>query len=216
MIASNALTWFKTACDSGLATRHLARNDAAHLVMVGAGSMAPHCIKAHIAARPSIERVTIWNRTPKRALLLADMLRAQDGIDTSVAHDLRSAVEDADVVCTATMAIAPLIEGAWLRPGTHVDAIGSYTPDMREVDDETLTRARIFVDARASTIPRIGELMIPLAAGVISEDDVLGDHYELASGAVEGRTADDQITFFKNGGGGHLDLMAAQFLLTRT
>jgi len=216
VIASNALTWFKTACDSGLAARHLAREDANHLVMVGAGSMAPHCIKAHLAARPSLDRVTIWNRSPKRALLLADLLRAETGIDMSVAHDLGAAVESADIVCCATMATAPLIEGAWLRPGTHVDAIGAFTPDMREVDDEVLRRSRIFVDSRPSTIPHIGELMIPLASGVIGVDDVLADHYELATGAVEGRTGPEDITFFKNGGGGHLDLMAAQFLLSRT
>lgn len=215
VIASNALTWFKTACDSGLAAMRLARADAEHLVMVGAGSMAPHLIKAHRAVRPSLERVTIWNRSPKRARLLADTIDLDAGVTVEVAHDLRTAVEAADVVSIATMAVDPLVHGEWLQPGTHVDAVGAYKPDMREVDDVTLQRARIFVDSRDTTLEHIGELKIPLDTGVITEDDVLGDHYELASGEVKGRTADDQITFFKNGGGGHLDLMAAQFLLTR-
>lgn len=214
VIASNALTWFKTACDSGLGARYLAREDVEHLVMVGAGSMAPHAIRAHLAARPSIRRVTIWNRSPKRARLLADTIGLPAEVAVDVAHDLETAVGSADVVSAATMAVEPLIHGEWLKPGTHVDAIGAFRPDMREVDDEVLRRARIFVDLRESTLDHIGELKIPLDAGVIHEDEVLADHYQLATGEVQGRTADDQITFFKNGGGGHLDLMAAQFLLT--
>ena len=212
VIVSNGLTWFKTACDSGLGTRQLAREDVRHLVMVGAGSMAPHLITAHIAARPSIDRVTVWNRSPKRAKLLADTLP----FDTTVAHDLQTAVEDADIVSCATMTIEPLIKGEWLRPGTHVDAIGAFKPDMREVDDAVLLRSRVFVDSRDSTFRHIGELKIPLEAGTITEADVLADHYELAAGTVQGRTSEDDITFFKNGGGGHLDLMAAQFLLAET
>ena len=212
VIVSNALTWFKTACDSGLGTRQLAREDVRHLVMVGAGSMAPHLIRAHIAARPSIDRVTIWNRSPKRAKLLADTLP----FESAVAHDLQTAVEDADIVSCATMTIEPLIKGEWLRPGTHVDAIGAFKPDMREVDDAVLQRSRVFVDSRDSTFRHIGELKIPLEAGTITEADVLADHYELAAGTVQGRLSEDDITFFKNGGGGHLDLMAAQFLLAET
>ena len=210
VIASNALTWFKTACDSGLGSRHLSRPDSRHLVMVGAGAMAPHVIRAHMAARPSIDRVTVWNRTPERADALADSLP----VSASGTQDLRGAVEQADIVSCATMTIEPLIRGEWLRPGTHVDAMGAYKPSMREVDNEVLRRARVFVDSRDSTFEHIGELKIPLEAGTITEADVLADHYELAAG-FQGRTGNDDITFFKNGGGGHLDLMAAQFLLTQ-
>ena len=211
VIVSNALTWYKTACDSGLGTRQLARQDVEHLVMVGAGSMAPHLIRAHMSARPSIKRVTIWNRSPKRAKLLADTLN----VNATVAHDLQTAVEQADIVSCATMTIEPLIKGKWLRPGIHVDAIGAFKPNMREVDDEVLSRASLFVDSRDSTFEHIGELKIPLDAGTITRTDVLADHYELATGAVAGRTSPEDITFFKNGGGGHLDLMAAQFLLEK-
>lgn len=213
VIVSNALTWFKTACDSGLGTRQLAREDVERLVMVGAGSMAPHVIRAHLAARPSLTKVTIWNRTPKRAKLLADTL-ALDGIEATVAADLQTAIESADVVSCATMTVDPLVRGEWLKPGTHVDAMGAFKPNMREVDDEVLQRARIFVDTRDSNFVHIGELQIPIDEGTITKEDILADHYELAAGSP-GRTSDDDITFFKNGGGGHLDLMAAQFLLTR-
>ena len=160
VIASNALTWFKTACDSGLGSRQLSREDSGHLVMVGAGAMAPHGIRAHRAARPSIERVTIWNRTRHRAEALAATLVG----DITVTDDLQTAIESADIVSCATMTVQPLIKGEWLRPGTHVDAMGALKPNMREVDDEVLRRARVFVDSRDSTFEHIGELKIPLAA----------------------------------------------------
>lgn len=211
VILGNALTWFKTACDSALGARRLARPDSRHLVMVGAGAMAPHLIRAHLAVRPSIERVTIWNRTPARAESLASALV---DIGVGISTDLRGAVESADIVSCATMAIDPLIRGEWLRPGTHLDLVGAYLPHMREADDAAIAGSRLFVDSRSSALDT-GEIGIPLNAGIITAADVLGDHYELASGAVPGRTGDDEITLFKNAGGGHLDLMAAQYLLTR-
>lgn len=211
VIAGNAITWFKTACDSGLASRQLARGDARNLLMVGAGSMAPHLIRAHLAACPTIESVAIWNRTQTRAHELA----AELPVETSVADDLARAVAGADIVSVATMSVEPVIRGEWVRPGTHIDLVGSYRPDMREGDDALMRRARIFVDARDTTLTATGELAIPIASGVISSDDVLGDHYQLATGAVAGRTSLNEITVFKNGGGGHLDLMTAQFIVGR-
>ncbi len=210
VILGNALTWFKTACDSALGTRHLARSDSRTLVMVGAGSMAPHLVRAHRAVRPSIDRVLVWNRTPERAARVAAELGA------TATDDLAAAVASADVVSCATMTDDPLIHGEWVRSGTHVDLVGSFRPNMREADDDLLRSARIFVDSRATTLEKTGELAIPLATGAIEESDVRGDLYELASGTVEGRTGPDDVTVFKNGGGGHLDLMAAQFLLDRS
>jgi alanine dehydrogenase len=212
VIGGNAITWFKTACDSGLATRRLARADSRRLLMVGAGAMAPHLVRAHLAARPTIEDVTVWNRTQARAHSLAAAL---DELDVAVTSDLPTAVAAADVISVATMTVEPIVRGAWVRPGTHVDLVGAYRPDMREADDDLLVRARVFVDSRETTMAENGELAIPLAAGVITTDDVLGDHYELATGAVAGRVSDDDVTVFKNGGGGHLDLMTAQFVLDR-
>ena len=211
VIVGNALTWFKTACDSALAARHLARTDSRRLVMVGAGATAPHLIRAHMAVRPSIERVTIWNRSMTRAEALAARLTDLGAV---VSTDLRGAVESADIVSCATMTVEPLIRGAWLRPGAHLDLVGAYLPHMREADDEAISVSRIFVDSRPSTLDT-GEIRIPIQAGIITTSDVLADHYQLAAGAIPGRTSDDDITLFKNGGGGHLDLMAAQYLLTK-
>lgn len=209
-----ALTLWKTAADSALGAKHLAREDAKTLLMVGAGAMAPHLIQAHLAVRPSIESVWIWNRTPSRAERLADSLA---GLRTPVhpTTDLEKAVRDADIVTCATMATVPLIRGEWLKPGTHLDLVGAFTADMREADDSAMRRARLFVDSRKTTIAHIGELCIPIREGVISEKDILADHFELCRGLHPGRQSPADITLFKNGGGGHLDLMTARFILDR-
>ena len=211
VILGNALTWFKTACDSALASRYLARPGATALLMVGAGAMAPHLIRAHRAACPSIEEIAIWNRTTARAEALASELA---DLGARVTTDLEAAVGSADVVSCATMTVEPLIRGAWLRPGTHLDLVGAYLPHMREADDEAIARSRVFVDSRDTTFDT-GEIGIPMTTGVITVKKVLGDHYQLVTGAVPGRTQAHDITLFKNGGGGHLDLMTAQYLLTR-
>ena len=116
----------------------------------------------------------------------------------------------ADVICTATMSTAPVLKGAWLQPGQHVDMIGAYRPDMRETDDDALGRARLFVDSYDTTLDHIGELKIPLAAGVISPRDVVASFYEPERFQ---RGSDDEITICKNGGGAHLDLMTSRYIL---
>lgn len=208
------LTYWKTAADSALGARFLAPPEPSVLLMVGAGAMAPHLIRAHRAVRPSIALVRIWNRTPERAAQLAARLRAE-GIPAVTVADLAGAVKEADIVCCATMATAPLIRGEWLRPGTHLDLVGAYTPAMREADDEAVRRARIFVDSRLTAVHAIGELGMPLRAGVIAESAVLADLFDLCRGRHPGRRSGEEITLFKNGGGGHLDLMTAAFILGR-
>ncbi len=148
----------------------------------------------------------VWNRSPAGAQAMADL----PGV--TAVTDLAAAVGRADIICTATMSQEPIIKGEWLRPGTHLDLIGAYRPDMREVDDETLRRAAIFVDSRATTIHHIGEIKDPIARGVISESDIRADYYDLESGAFT-RTSTDQITVAKNGGGAHLDLMTASYIM---
>ncbi len=205
LIDGTELTYRKTACDSALGSRHVSRPDSHTLLMVGAGALAAHLIAAHRAVRPSIERVLIWNRTPAKADQLVRL-----GVADEVVDDLRRAVQQADIICTATMTKAPLIRGEWLKPGTHVDCVGAYLPDHREIDDDVVRRAEIFVDTRLAPLTESGDLVIPLANGVISESDIRADLYELCQGKHLGRSNADAITIFENGGGGHLDLMAAQ------
>ncbi len=215
ILDGTALTLRKTAADSALGARYLARQDVTRMVMVGAGAMAPHLIMAHIAVRPSIRHVTLWNRTPEKAEAVVrelDHLK-REGVAFEIASSLSIAVGQAGLVCCATRTIEPIIQGAWLRPGTHLDLVGAFTRDMREADDEAVRRASIFVDSRQSTIGHVGEIAIPLAQGVIAEDRILADHADLVRGRHPGRTSADEITLFKNGGGGHLDLMTARFVV---
>ena len=208
-----ALTYIKTATDSALGSKLLSRENTRSMLMIGAGKMAPHLVSAHCEIRPSIERVQIWNRTPDKAEALCAELAARfTQIEFSAITDVEAGVREADLICSAIGRKQPIIEGAWLKPGAHVDLIGAYTPDMREADDAVLQRGRLFVDARATTIKHIGELMIPLASGAIEESDVLAEFTELCQGQHPGRESDDEITVFKNGGGGHLDLMCARIL----
>ena len=209
LVDGTELTYRKTAADSALGARFLARDDASTLLMVGAGGLAPHLVAAHRAVRPSIERVLVWNRTPAGAESVA---AAVGGI---VVDLLDAAVSEADVISTATMAKDPLVEGRWLRPGTHLDLVGSFLPDHREVDDEAVVRSDVYVDDRLATLTEDGDLVIPLAAGLITADDVRADLWELCRGDVPGRADADAITLFENGGGGHLDLMTARFAWRR-
>jgi len=207
-IDGTALTLWKTAADSALGSRLLSRQDVRTLLMVGAGALAPHLITAHIAARPGIKRVMIWNRTRSRCEGVVDQL--DQGVE--IVDDLSAAVSDSDVISVATMATEPLVMGKYLKPGTHVDLVGGYTPTMREADDETLRRACIYVNYRDATVGEVGDLTQPMEAGVIAEADILGDLFDLCQKRVAGRQNADDITVYKNGGGGHLDLFTAEHL----
>jgi ornithine cyclodeaminase len=208
------LTWRKTAADSALGAKYLAREDARTMLMVGAGAMAPHLIQAHHAVRPGIDRVVIWNRTAERGRALAAGL-ALPGAAVSATEDLEGAAREADVICTATMPTEPVVRGAWLKPGAHLDLVGAFTKDAREADDEAVRRGRVYVDSRLTTIGHVGDITIPLETGVLAEDDIVADLYQLCRGERRGRESADEITVFKNGGGGHLDLMCARYALAR-
>lgn len=208
-----ALTWIKTATDSALGSRLLSRENIETMLMIGAGQMAPHLVSAHCAVRPSLNQVQIWNRTgDKAAALCASLAQKFPQITFAPVSEIEAGAREADLICSAIGCEAPIIEGAWLKPGVHVDLIGAYTPTMREADDECLRRGSLFVDARETTLHHIGELMIPLANGVINEEDVLADFSDLCQQRHAGRQSDNEITLFKNGGGGHLDLMCARIL----
>ncbi len=201
------LTVWRTAGASALAARRLARADASRLLVVGAGALSPYLVRAHASIRP-ITDVTIWNRTPANAEKVAQSLMGS-GLSVTVAPDLEQAVRDADIVSTATISSEPLVRGAWLRPGTHVDCVGAYRPDMRETDDEVVRRARIWVDTRAGALHEAGDILMPLRSGFIQESDVLGDLFELARGTAPIRGSPDEITMFKSVGASIEDLAAA-------
>ena len=211
LIDGTVMTYWKTAADSALGADLLARADVQTLLVVGAGAMAPHMVRAYRAIRPGLAQVLVWNRTPGRAQALVRGIDGIDGIAARAVTDLEAAVRAADVVCCVTASSASLLQGAWLQPGTHVDLIGGYTPQMREADDDVMRRGRIFVDSRMFTVEHVGDLTQPIASGVIRREDVLGDLFDLCRGNVPAGDADD-ITVFKSGGGAHLDLMTAQHI----
>jgi ornithine cyclodeaminase len=207
------LTAWRTGAASALASRYLSRPDASRLVMVGAGALAPFLVRAHASVRP-ITDIAVWNRSAARADDLAAALAA-DGLPARRAVDLEAAVRVADIVSTATLSAEPLVQGAWLRPGTHLDCVGAYRPAMRETDDEAVRRARIFVDTRAGAFAEAGDILQPLQAGAIGREAVLGELAELARGAVQGRQSRDEITLFKSVGASIEDLAAAVAVFSR-
>ncbi|MEL6621873.1 MAG: ornithine cyclodeaminase family protein [Pseudomonadota bacterium] len=207
LIDGAKLTVWRTAGASGLAARYLAREDSEHLLMVGAGALAPYLIRAHASVRP-IKRVTIWNRTPETAQTLADAMK-ETGLDISVTDDLAAAAGTADIISTATISHDPVIEGDWLKPGTHIDCVGAFRPVMRETDDAVVRRARIWVDTMAGGLNEAGDVVIPLQAGVIQESDIRGDLFDLAAGRAPLRNSADDITMFKSVGASIEDLFAA-------
>jgi ornithine cyclodeaminase/alanine dehydrogenase-like protein (mu-crystallin family) len=201
------LTAWRTAAASALASRYLSRPDAARMLMVGAGALAPFLVRAHTSVRP-IREVAVWNRSRPGAEAVVATL-AQAGIGATVADDLAAAAAEADIISAATLSSDPLIRGAWLKPGAHVDCVGAFKPSMRESDDDVVRRARIFVDTRAGAFAEAGDLVQPLQAGVIGREAVLGELSELCRGAVQERTSPEEITFFKSVGASIEDLAAA-------
>jgi alanine dehydrogenase len=212
LIDGTALTLRRTAAASALASRFLSRRDAAHLLMVGTGALAPHLVHAHCAVRP-IARATVWGRNPDRARDLVSKLDLS-GVKIEVAERLEPAAREADVISCATLATEPLVRGAWLRAGQHLDLVGGFTPAMREADDDAVRRAEVFVDTRAGAMKEAGDIVQPLASGALSPERIRGDLFDLCRGA-SGRTDAAAITLFKSVGTALEDLAAARLVAER-
>ena len=205
LVDFHLVTKWKTAGDSLLAALRLADPDAREVLVVGAGTVGLSLCEAFGTGFPKAA-LKMWNRTRSKA---EEVAARYDGLE--VVDDLATAVNRADIIVTATMSSEPVIRGEWLRPGQHLNLIGAYRPDMREADDEAMRRARIFVDSFDTTVDHIGELMMPLADGVITRADVVADYYDLDAF----KASRDDITVFKNGGGAHLDLMTSRYILDK-
>jgi ornithine cyclodeaminase len=205
-----ALTVRRTAAASALAASFLAREDARVLVMVGTGGMAPHLVRAHAAVRP-IAEVRLWNRSRPRAETLAAAL-AGEGFAVAVADDLEAAVRVADIVSCATMSKAPLVRGAWLKPGAHVDLVGAFTPEMRESDDEVMRRGEVFVDTLEGALAEAGDILLAIASGALVRERIRADLHGLCAGRHPGRSDPAAITVFKSVGTALEDLVAARLV----
>jgi ornithine cyclodeaminase/alanine dehydrogenase-like protein (mu-crystallin family) len=211
LVDGPALTARRTAAASALAASYLARPDCQRLLMVGTGALAAHLIEAHASVRP-IVNVLVWGRNAQKATKLAQRLTRRS-LKVAATTDLANAVRGAHIVSCATLSEAPLIQGHWLPLGVHVDLVGGFRPEMREADDDCIRRARVFVDTRAGALKEAGDIIQPLRSGVLSEDDIAGDLFDLARGTRGGRRYHDQITLFKSVGTALEDLAGAQLAL---
>lgn len=207
LIEGGALTARRTAAASALAATHLARADAQSLLVVGTGRLSLNLIEAHAAVRP-IREVAVWGRSPAKAAAVVAEANAL-GFEARVADDLKEAARAADIISCATLSNEPLIHGAWLKPGTHLDLIGAFKPTMRECDDAAVARARVYVDTREGALAEAGDILQAIAAGAFAAADIAGDLRELVTGARAGRTSDAEITLFKSVGAASEDLAAA-------
>jgi ornithine cyclodeaminase/alanine dehydrogenase-like protein (mu-crystallin family) len=213
LIDAIAITAIRTAAVSGLATRLLARPDAAELAIIGSGTQARSHLQAMRAVRP-IARVRAWS--PHRERLEAFAADAEaSGATVEAAADARSAIDGADIVCTVTASSTPVVEGAWLADGTHVNAVGSSQAVNRELDNDAVARARLFVDRRESAQNEAGDYLIPLREGAIGPDHIVAEIGEVAAGMAEGRRSVDEITLFKSLGLAIEDLAAARWIHQR-
>lgn len=206
LIDGPRLTQWRTACASALAADYLARRDASKLLIVGAGAMASFLAQAHAAVRP-IREIRVWNRTPANAEKLVAEFSAL-GLPAETTGDLDASTGWADIVSAATISTAPLIKGEFLRAGTHVDLVGGFTPAMREADDDVIRRSRVYVDTRAGATKEAGDIVQPLASGVLKPEAIIADLHELARGQKKGREGQEEITLFKSVGAALEDLAA--------
>lgn len=209
----NIITARRTAAAAALAARYLSREDSKHLLMVGAGRVARNVVPAMMSVR-DIETVEVWDINPANADIFVDELRVL-GINAKRVeiNQLESAVKKADIISCATLSSKPLILGDWVQSGTHVDLIGSFTPTMREADDQLMKKSNIFTDFKEAALHETGDLISPLANGIITKDSILGDFISLSHNQKVGRAAlnlpTDCITVFKAVGSSIEDLAAA-------
>lgn len=208
------LTLYRTSSVSGLGSKILARDDSQVLIMVGSGALAPHLIKSHLAAKPSLRRVIIWNRTPQRAQELAETL-SKDPQHKEISFDSHDSLDQiiplGDIISCATNSTVPLVKGEFLKPGTHLDLVGSFSHEMKECDDNAIQRGSVFVDNDTAMI-EAGELAGAFERGVIKREDICGNLVELIKGDKEGRKSSTDITVFKSVGSGTVDLLTAQLV----
>ncbi len=202
------LTSVRTACASALAAKYLARENAENLLVIGSGSVAYHLAQAHSSVR-NYKHIEVWARNTDKAQALLDCLKEQGFTNVFLAKDLQTAIQKADVISSATLSKEPIIKGEWLKPGVHLDLIGSHTPKTREADDEVIRRSTIYADSREGALHETGELAIPIASGLLDPKDVQADLVELCKANKLARKNEEEITLFKSAGLAIEDLAAA-------
>jgi alanine dehydrogenase len=208
------ITEMRTAAVSAAATDRLARRDARVLAFLGAGVQARSHVEALREVRPPAE-VRVWSRTRAGAERLASETRARFGVAATPAASAQQAVRGAEIVCTVTASTTPVLEGAWLSPGAHLNAVGAPRPDHRELATEAVRRARLFVDSRAGALAEAGDVVIPIQEGAFTEHHIVAEIGEVFAGRHPGRESDSDITLFKSLGMAVEDVATARFAYAR-
>lgn len=214
LLEGSTITAIRTGAASGAATDVLARKDAHIAAIIGSGVQARTQLEAVATAR-SLTEVRVYSRHQARARQFAEEMAGIDPIpkDIKVASSPKEAIAGADIICTATTSKEPVFSGHDLEPGTHINAVGSFTPEMQEVDFETIRRSLIFVDSREAVLEEAGDLLVPMANGVIAKDTIFTEIGEVIGGQKMGRTDPEQITYFKSVGLAIQDAVAARITL---
>ncbi len=208
---ATTITAIRTAAVSGVATRALSRTDANDLGILGSGVQAQTHLEAMLLAR-NIQRVRVWSRTFAHAQHFAQRQSERHGIAIDAAENPQEAVRGADIICTVTSSRSPVLQGEWVKPGAHINAVGTFGPNSREIDTTTVVRATLFTDRRESAMKEAGDFLIPIQEGKIAADPIQGELGEVLAGSVKGRSSEDEITLFKSLGLAIEDLASAHYL----
>ncbi|WP_438424901.1 ornithine cyclodeaminase family protein [Aquimarina macrocephali] len=209
IMEAKSLTVKRTASASALASSYLSKTDASSLLMIGTGALSTNLIKAHASVRP-IKTVYIWGRNYEKAKKISTELEEED-FEIHAIHAIEEKISEVDIISCATLSKTPLVLGKYLKTGQHVDLVGAYKKDMREADNESIKKATVFVDTFQGGLKESGDIVIPLKEGILKEDDIAADLFELCSKAKQGRTSDSEITIFKSVGHALEDLAAATY-----
>jgi len=214
LLEGSSLTAIRTGAAGGAAVDLLSRPDSKVAAVFGAGTQGRTQLEAACTAR-RVETVFVYDQNPDKVSAFIDELKGRGPIpaDLRAASDPREAAEHADILCTATTSQKPVFSDEHLKPGTHISAVGSYTPEMQEVPAETIRRAKVFVDSRSACLEEAGDLIQPMRAGLIDPSHICGELGEVVLGRIPGRQSPDEITCFKSVGIAVQDAMAAQAAL---
>lgn len=213
LVDGTSVTYWRTAAVSALASRHLSRPESTDLLLLGTGRLAPFLAAAHLAVR-DLKRIFLWGRDgAKVAALQARLQTAHPEVEFVAAQDIQRQAGAADIIVSATGAAEPLLHGAWISAGCHVDLLGNHSPDRRECDSALIANSTVYVDSKDNVLREAGELLIPIAEGVFHADAIAGELKDLCRGTAKGRVDADQITLFKSVGTALSDLIAAQLVL---
>ncbi len=214
LLDASSITAIRTAAASGLATRLLARPEAATLALLGSSVQARTHLEAMALVR-ELKKVRVWSRTPAHAAAFVAWARSTHGIEVTACGSAEEAVRGADIVCTVTASRDPVLEGAWLEPGTHVNAVGASQPDARELGSDAVARSHLFADRRESLTHESADYLVPLREGRLDPDEPIAELGEVVLGTAAGRRDADEVTLFKSLGLAIEDLAAARFILER-